>query len=135
MINNESDLSRWLMRQCPDIERMENSVKGGTPDMIVPTHYSWVPIELKIEHSMKVIFQNSQMSYMVRNSRLPRHLWSWVLVCRTKDETGVLFNSQEVLAMPKQPYSNGKSLVDLPADASFSKLQLLIDNLGIHRRL
>jgi hypothetical protein len=135
VIRNEADLTRFMMKQCPDIERIENSAKGGTPDMLVPTSSGYVLIELKVAHAGKLVFQNTQMAFFVRNRRLPRYLWAWILAAKADSDVGVLYNVDQILTMPKQPYSNGKSVVELPKDAQFTGLQLLVDKLGVYRKL
>lgn len=135
VIRNEDELTRLLMKNCPDIERIENSAKGGTPDMLIPTSYGYVWVENKVTNGNRLVFQNTQMAFFVRNRRLPRHLWAWILAAKLGTDMGVLLNVDDVLRLPKQPYSNGKTQVELLSSVSFTKLQQLIDKIGVYRRL
>lgn len=132
MIRNEADLVKYLMSKCNYIERLENSVKGGTPDTMIPCYSGWQWLELKVIHSHELIFQNTQMAFFVKNRRLPRHLQGHVLGAKVDTDTAILASYNEVLALPRRPYAKGKTAVSLPPNAAFTKLDALIDKMGVY---
>jgi hypothetical protein len=127
---NEAQLSKYLVSIAPGIERIENSAKGGTPDMLVPTTFGWFPLELKIMHGNRLVFQNTQMAFFVRNRRLPRYLWCGVLAVRHGTEIGTLLNCDQILSMPKQPFAHGKTQVNISDKVTMTELCVLIDKIG-----
>lgn len=132
MIKNEDDLVRFLVGKCPQIERLENSAKGGTPDTMIPTHVGWQWFELKVVHTNELIFQNTQMAFFVKNRRLPRFLWAHVLAAKHMTEQGFVMNCDQVLSLPKRPYAKGKTAVILPPDRKYTWLRELIDNIQLY---
>lgn len=135
MIRNEDDLVRFLVGKCKQIERLENSAKGGTPDTMIPCFSGWHWFELKVLHNDEMIFQNTQLAFFVKNCRLPNFLNAHVLVAKVNTDMGFILSGAEVLALPKRPYSKGKSAVKIPEGLSFTKLQLLIDKIGVYTDL
>jgi hypothetical protein len=132
IIRNEADLVKYLVGRCKSIERLENSAKGGTPDTMIPTHSGWHWFELKVIHGNELIFQNTQMAFFVRNRRLARYLWAYVLAAKHMTDEAVMLTVDEVLALPKRPYAKGKTAVRLPDGQRYTRLCTLIDNLALY---
>jgi hypothetical protein len=132
MIKNEDDLVRYLVGQCKQIERLENSAKGGTPDTMIPCMSGWHWFELKVVHANELIFQNTQLAFFVKNRRLPKYLWAHVIAAKHMTDTALLLNCDEVLALPKRPYAKGKTAVRLPDDVEYMGLRLLVDKIGVY---
>jgi len=132
MIKNEDDLVRYLVGQCRQIERLENSAKGGTPDTMIPCMNGWQWMELKVVHANELIFQNTQMAFFVKNRRLPKHLWAHVMAAKHLTATGLVLSCDEVLALPKRPYAKGKTAVQLPDDVEYTELRLLVVKFGVY---
>lgn len=133
MIRNEDDLVRFLVGQCGQIERLENSAKGGTPDTMIPCFSGWQWFELKVLHGNELIFQNTQTAFFVKNRRLPRHLWAGVIVAKVHTTEGFVVTGDEVLRWPKRPYAKGKTAITVPTGHPMTGLRQLIDKIGVYR--
>ena len=132
MIRNEDDLVRFLVGHCKQIERLENSAKGGTPDTMIPCHSGWFWFELKVLHGNELIFQNTQTAFFVKNCRLPRHLWAGVIVAKVHTLEGFVISGNELLTWPKRPYAKGKTAITVPNDIAMTGLRQLIDKIGVY---
>ena len=131
MIRNEDDLVKYLVSHCKQIERIENSAKGGTPDTVIPCYSGWFWFELKILHGKELIFQNTQMAFFVKNRRLPKHLWAGVIVAKVNTLEGFVVSGDQILSWPKRPYAKGKTAVTVPEDMRMTGLRQLIDKIGM----
>lgn len=132
MIRNEDDLVKYLVSHCKQIERIENSAKGGTPDTVIPCYSGWFWFELKILHGKELIFQNTQMAFFVKNRRLPKHLWAGVIVAKVNTLEGFVVSGDQILSWPKRPYAKGKTAVTVPEDMRMTGLRQLIDKMGVY---
>lgn len=93
----EAELAHAIKRLCPAMERIENSVKTGNPDCLMPGWLSWDMVELKMIHHEVMHFQKTQLAYFVKASRLQKKYWPMVLGCRTSDNLCVMFTLPDIL--------------------------------------
>jgi hypothetical protein len=126
---NERDLWIRLQRLAPKIERLENSIKTGTPDCLVPTEFGWTLLELKLDYGGWIFVQKSQLAFCVRSLKLPAVCRPFFLVHSKKADEVSVFTVREVLGMTKLPHQKGVRLT-LPTDRPMVRLFDAVELIG-----
>lgn len=109
MIKTEQDLQTAVKKLCPGTERIENSIKFGQPDCLIPGPNGWNWVELKMYYGGGyLIFQKSQLAWWARASRLHPMYWPLCLVCQKSDNQCVMYTLPDILQSHREPYGNNK---------------------------
>jgi hypothetical protein len=101
---NETELAAEVKKIFPKMERIENSVKVGTPDLLLPTPTGWRFVELKIEHGdvwKDLYFQKSQLAFMVNTRFLPKPCQVVVLVALANGSAFYTIEADKLLKFPR----------------------------------
>lgn len=123
----EGDITVELKKFFPKLERIENSVKVGTPDVLLPLPTGWQMIELKVEHNGYLYFQKTQLAFMADRLGLPKPCQAEVLA-KVKSQY-YLMTAKEVLNRPREAATTQMVKIMAPTNAYVDTLR----NVLIHR--
>ena len=101
-MTTETDMAAALKKFYPKMERIENAIKQGTPDVFLPLHTGWQALELKVEHAGYLYFQKSQLAFMARTMDLPKPCHTVVLVCVDHEDLYFTLTMEQVLKSPRE---------------------------------
>ncbi len=90
-----SEKVRQGLREWCDIERIENRVNLGIPDMLIGVGNRFVMLELKVATGRKVELRPHQVAFHMRHGRLgrPGFILVWKLATKSFPDTLLLYES------------------------------------------
>jgi hypothetical protein len=121
-----SEQALWvskIKKAFPGAERIENTVKLGTPDICYPTHHGWAWLELKIRMGRFIYLRKFQLAFMVRTMRLSTIHWPHYLVWDNNHDLCQVLDAQQMFNLPRRIYSDEKIQAEINFDIEWVTLE------------
>lgn len=107
-MKTEAEMWVEIRKTQPIAERVENSIKVGTPDVMYPVKNNWVFLELKVLRGTYIFCDKFQLGFIVKSMKTQQdHSPLWCVWHTTINEYSI-YTGKEVLALDRAPVNSDK---------------------------